>query len=325
MFRGCIIYNARMSKKLTQAQKDRFKRLTDQLKECCLTDDFDSAKICAQDIKSFAASTGENYRWLLALNILSETAIRIGNNAFAIQHLNSVVHTSNKSTRIRVEAYSLLVIAHLRSGDIECAKKNISEVVNCIKNISSQNSREIFYKKLVARIEEEAILAGARLDCPPALDVNDVQSQAILLLGESESQLLARIGNALPGKSIDLFTTLRSSTLLEIPHQERKCLPPPNETIPSASIGRKAVSALKHVCWTALCDKNDELYKAWSDGLSAVYDKKLIAGAVVTALVDAKIGSGLFAASLVAYIFKFSCRTFCEAFAPETIMKRSRK
>lgn len=118
---------------------------------------------------------------------------------------------------------------------------------------------------------------------------------------------------------------MRDSTLLQIPHQERLSLPPPNVAMPSSSIGKKSVSALKHVCWTALCDRNDELYKAWSDGLSVVYDKKLITGAVVTALIDAKIGSVLFAVSVVAYVLQFTCRTFCEAFTPDTIMKRNRK
>lgn len=314
-----------MAQKLTQAQKDRFKRLIGQLKVCCLSDDFESAKVCAQDIRSLANATGERHRWLLALNILSETAIRVGNNDFAIQHLNSVVHTSNKSTRLRLEAYTLLAIAYLRTGDIDNAKKSIDNTISSIKNIRAQNSREVFYKKLVERIEEESILAGARLDSTPILDVDEVQSKAVELLQESEAQLLARIGNELPDKSINLFTMLRDSTLLQIPHQERLCLPPPSVAVPSSSIGKKAMSALKHVCWTALCDRDDELYKAWSDGLSAVYDKKLIAGAVVTALIDAKIGSGLFAVSVVAYVFKFSCRTFCEAFAPDTIMKRTRR
>lgn len=174
-------------------------------------------------------------------------------------------------------------------------------------------------------MEEESIIAGAILDSAPLLDVDNVQNEAIKILHESETQILARIGNALPDNSINLFNSLRDSTLLQIPHQERLCLPPPNETVPSSSIGKKAVSALKHVCWTALCDKDDELYKAWSDGLSVVYNKKMITGAIVTALIDAKIGSRLFAASVVAYVFKFTCRTFCETFAPNTIMKRSRK
>ena len=314
-----------MTQKLTQAQKDRFKRLTAELNACCLAGDFESAKLYAQDIRGLATSTGEKSRWLLALNILSETAIQVGNNAFAIQHLNSVVHTSNKSTRLRVEAYSLLAIAYLRIGDIEQAKRSIDDTIASIKNIKSQNSREIFYQKFVERMEEESILAGARLNSAPLLDINEVQSEAIKIIHESESQLLARIGNELPDKSINLFTSLRDSTLLQIPHQERLSLPPPSVAMPSSGIGRKAVSALKHVCWTALCDRTDELYKAWSDGLSAVYDKKLITGAVVTALIDAKIGSGLFAISVVAYVLKFSCRTFCEAFAPYTVMKRNRK
>lgn len=133
VFTNVILYHASMTQTLTQAQKDRFKRLIEQLKTCCLADDFESAKICAQDIRSLAIATGEKARWLLALNILSETAIRVGNNAFAIQHLNSVIHTSNKSTRLRVEAYSLLAIAYLRSGDIESARKRINGTVNSIK------------------------------------------------------------------------------------------------------------------------------------------------------------------------------------------------
>ncbi|MDD3683526.1 MAG: hypothetical protein PHW09_06600 [Desulfovibrio desulfuricans] len=314
-----------MTQKLTQAQKDRFNRLTAQLRECHQAGDFESAKLFAYDIRSLAQSTGDKARWLYALNILSETALMAGKVNYAIQLLNNSVQTSNGTTRLRVEAYCLLAIAYLRSGEIESARNSAVNGINTIKNITSKFSRQNFYKNFIERIEEEAILAGARLENTPHFDVDIVQADAIKILSESESQLLTRIGSALPDRSVNLFHTFRDTTLLQIPHQERLCLQPPPGEIPTLSIGKRAMAALKHICWATLCDKNDELYKAWSEGLALVYDKKLIAGAIVAAFSGANIGSSVLAASTAAYIFKFTCRTFCEAFAPKSIMKREYK
>ena len=314
-----------MTQKLTQAQKDRFKRLTTQLRECHQSGDFESAKFFANDIRNLALSTGDKARWLYALNILSETAIMVGKITFAIQLLNNGIQTSNSSTRLRVEAYCLLSIAYLRNGEIDLARKSAVKGIDAIKNITSKFSRQNFYENFIERIEEEAILAGAKLESTPHFDVDQVQSDAIKIIHESESQLLSRIGSALPDKSINLFNSFRDTTLLQIPHQERLSLEPPPGEIPALTIGKRAMAALKHVCWSALCDKNDDLYKAWSESLALVYDKKLIASAIVAAFSGANIGSSILAASTVAYIFKLTCRTFCEAFAPKSIMKREYK
>ena len=83
---------------------------------------------------------------------------------------------------------------------------------------------------------------------------------------------------------------------------------------------KKAGSALKNVIWRAVCDPNDEVYKAWSEGLSAVYDKKWIAGAILAAFQEANIGTFMIISTMVALAFKLGVGLFCAKFAPKSIM-----
>lgn len=316
-----------MKQLLTVAQKERFKRLETGLREACAARDLDSAKSFAAEIQSLARATQQDARWLSNLNLLCEAAIECEEYNFAILRLESVVVSSNKTTRIRIEAYALLAVAHIRINSIDEAKKHIRLAINNIRNIKSEQSRTSFYENLVLRLEEEAILSGARLSEKPKLDIDEVQSEAVKILvsNEGEAQILARMGNSLPDHSIELFNDIRNSTLLQIPHQERLCLPPPNVAVPHSAIGKKAYSALKRVLWITLCDRDDELYQAWSNCTAILYDKKMLTGAVVAALMDAKVGSIVFVSATVAYLIKIGCRTFCEAFAPESIMKKLNK
>ncbi|MCC8193212.1 MAG: hypothetical protein LIP28_01000 [Deltaproteobacteria bacterium] len=316
-----------MKQTLTVAQKERFKRLTLGLHQACTDRDLASAKAFAYDIRELAKATNQNARWLSSLNVLSETAIECGDIPFAIRHLEHVVKSSSETTRIRIEAYSLLAVAYIRSAEYAKSKDNIRLAIKNIRNIQSEKNRKEFYEAIVLRLEEEAILAGAKAEgLNETFDIDTIQKEAVSILvsNEGEAQILARIGNSLPDASIDLFNDFRNSTLLQIPRQEILQLPPPNVAVPESSIGRKALSAFKRVLWITLCDQNDELYKAWSGGLALLYDKKLLPIAVAGAFANFQLGSKALVVYVTAYLFKIGCRTFCEAFAPETIMKRKK-
>ena len=315
-----------MAKILTDTQKERFKRLETALTEACAIGELDSAKAFAKDIRALAKSTDQNSRWLLNLNKLCEASINYGDYNFAIQHLHSVIATSNQQTRLRIEAHALLAVAYIRTKNLDYSKEHISKAIENIKNIRSRNRRKFFYEKLVMRMEEEAILFGSVLNDHPVLDIDEIQNKAIeLVKTKAETELLAIIGTNLPSLSIQFFNEVRNSTLLQIPHVERLQLPPPNATISFAAIGKKAVGALKLVCWRALCDENDDLYKGWVQNVDIFYSKKVLSAAVGSILIEYKIGSTLFAAALVAYLFRIGCKVFCKTFAPVGIMVRHKK
>ena len=167
---------------LTEAQKNRFKRLENALSEACNSGDLESAKSYAADIRSFAKSTNQNSRWLLNLTKLCEAAINYRDYNFAIQHLQSVLVNSNRQTRLRIEAHALLAIAYIRTKNISDSKVQITKAIENIKNIKSENSRKVFYEKLVTRMEEEAILYGSILNKTPTFNINEVQDKAVELV-----------------------------------------------------------------------------------------------------------------------------------------------
>lgn len=61
------------------------------------------------------------------------------------------------STRLYLEASSLLAICYLRSKEVNEAKEVVREVVKRINNIKSDRTRRQFQKRLIERIEEECI------------------------------------------------------------------------------------------------------------------------------------------------------------------------
>ncbi|TOQ56139.1 hypothetical protein CGG93_24570, partial [Vibrio parahaemolyticus] len=92
---------------------------------------------------------------------------------------------------------------------------------------------------------------------------------------------LIEMGKAVPKQSIEMLNHVRETYQLRIAHTDKKLLPPPLTEDTKVELGKRANTALKRVAWRALCSPESEIYKAWSNGLSVVYDKKYIAGAIV--------------------------------------------
>ena len=137
---------------------------------------------------------------------------------------------------------------------------------------------------------------------------------------KSENQILIEMGKAIPSKSIDLLSDVRNAYKLRLPAPDRKFLPPPLTEDTKEELGKRANSALKRVAWRALCNPESDMYKAWSQGLSIVYDKKYIAGAIVASFNSFNISATMVAASAAALAIKFGAEVFCETFSPSSMM-----
>jgi hypothetical protein len=128
------------------------------------------------------------------------------------------------------------------------------------------------------------------------------------------------MGKAVPQNSLDLLKTVRDTYQLNLPKPDIKLLPPPLTEVAKSELGKRANSALKRVAWRALCNPESEVHKAWSQGLSVAYDKKYIAGAIVSSFTSFSITATMIAASAVALAIKFGVEVFCETFAPSSLM-----
>lgn len=240
---------------------------------------------------------------------------------YAALGFEGTINKSNPSTRLNLEATALLGICYLREGNLPKARQLITRAVQSISNIKSDERRTQFHKRFLQRLEEESILSGLIDKTSKPLDIEEVNNQAIQLIKtKSEGEILTEMGKAVPNNSLSLLDEIRETYQLRLPASDRRCLPAPLTEKSKEELGKRASSALKRVAWRALCNPDSEIYKAWNQGLSVVYDKKYIATAIVTTLGSYSITATMIAASAVALAFKFGAEVFCETFAPESLM-----
>lgn len=306
---------------LTKEQKEKLAVLEPQLKSCVRSADLGKAKKITAKIQNLLRPTGHETRVLQAKNWLYETAMEANSLTFAKMDFEGTIQKSNPRTRLNLEAASLLAICYLREGNFDKARELIVRSVENINNIASDERREQFHKRLIERLEEESILVGLVDEFSAPLKLKDVDDQAVkLVMTKSENQIYLEMGRAVPQKSVDLLADVRETYTLRLPAPDRKMLPPPISDDNKEELGKRASSALKRVAWRAICSPESDVYKAWSQGLSVVYDKKYIAGAIVASFNSVNISAVMIAASAAALAIKFGAEVFCETFAPSSLM-----
>ncbi|RUL73156.1 hypothetical protein [Dyella choica] len=308
------------NKPLTEEQKVRLAVLEPRLRACVRTADLRLAKEVAAEIQLLLRPSGHETRLLKAKNWLYETALEANSLEFAKMGFLGTIKKSSTKTRLHLEAVALLAVCHLREGNLEGARPLIENAIRYINNIKSDARRRQFHKRLLGRLEEEGILAGLIDKTKPPLSIDKVSEETLRLVRiETAEEILTELAKSLPPKSLNLLGEIRDVYVLGLPAPERKFLPPP-VVEEKEELGKRASMALKRVAWRALCSPNSEIYKAWSDGLSVVYDKKYITAAIVTAFQSISICITMLAASAAALAIKLGAQTFCEIFAPASVM-----
>lgn len=306
---------------LSETQKRTLSVLEPQLRRCVRSADLDQAKRITGDIQNLLRPTGHETRLLQAKNWLYETALESNNLTYAKMGFEGTIKKSSPRTRLYLEALSLLAICYLRENNIKKARELIVKSVESINNIKSDERRKQFHRRLIMRLEEESILVGVIDPTKPKLDLAEIDAETVkLVMSKSEDQILLEMGKVVPKQAIDLLGEVRDAYQLRLPAPDRKFLPPPLNEETKQELGVRANSALKRVAWRAVCSPESDIFKAWNQGLSVVYDKKYIAGAIVAAFNSWSITTAMLAASAAALAIKFGAEVFCETFAPESIM-----
>ncbi|MEH2922415.1 hypothetical protein ACFFL1_05845 [Samsonia erythrinae] len=306
---------------LTELQRKQLSILEPQLRSCVKSANLDKAKDITIKLQTLLRPTGHETRLLQAKNWLYETALEAGALEFAKSGFKGNIAKSSNRTRINLEASALLAICFLREKNISEARVLIFNVVDNINNIVSESRRKQFHERLLQRLEEESILSGLIGYSGEVLDLDEVNNETVsLVMKKSENEILENIGCSVPPLSIDLLEQVQDAYMLRLPAPDRILLPKPLSKDKKIDLGKRTSSALKRVAWRALCSPDSEIYKAWSQGLSVVYDKKYIAGAIVSAFNYFSISITMLAASIAALAIKFGSEVFCEIFAPKSLM-----
>jgi hypothetical protein len=290
------------------------------LRRCLRNADLVTAKRLVTEIQPVLRATGHATRLLQIKNWLFTCALEARELDFATSGFEGNRKLAGRGTRIFLEATASLGICYLRLGDIQKAKVHVREAIECVNNIQSDRRREQFHKRYLARLEEEIVLFGVVGSTTSEIDVAALQEGAVQLLPKSEDELFEMMGQNLPGHSVQLLLDVQEFYRKALPIPDRKALPCPTTSDRTREIGRKVGSAFKHVAWRSICDPDSDLYKAWSNNLEYVYNKRLLAGALAAAFKSWKITCFALIVAITAYVIKFGATVFCKAFAPESLM-----
>ena len=332
--------------RLSEEQKKALSKLEPALRKCVASADLEKAKKIERKIQNLLEPTGHETRHSQAKNWLYETALEAGELSYAKLGLKKTIEKSSPTTRLHLEAVSLLAICYLRERDIEKARVLVIDAVRKFYNIKTLWRRDQFYRRLILRLEQESILVGLINDEKRKLIVDEVEAEtAKLVESKSQSEILLEMGNAVPKQSMEILSEIQAHLRYirkrysrdfrgeyepwELAHDDKYLippfpplppLPPPVNANDRHELGNRASSALKRVAWKALCSPDSEIYQAWNQGLASVYDMRVIAAAIVAAFNSWSIGIPVLASSVAALAIKFGIDVFCETFAPESIM-----
>lgn len=312
--------------KLTADQKKKLAVLEPQLKEAVKRRDLNLAKETTLQLQSLLRESGHETRLMHCKNWLFEAAIEAGEHDYAKTGLRAVREKTNSNTRVHLEATALLAICLLRQGLTEESKPFMSEVLRNDKVIRSDKKRREFRCHIVRRFEEEAVL-GAFKDSPKSdpLFPQEIQDEAgkLVMKNLDVEEIFLRIGQASPPKVSALILQVDAFSRGNLPEDVIKFLPSPQDKVDQKHVGMTVHEALKRRLHASLCDKDSEIYQAWTkQGLGFVLSKTFIGTAVAMLFLDIGSGSAALAIPVAAIIIKLGVEVWCETHKPSQTMLR---
>lgn len=312
---------------LTEYQKKRLSALEPALRLAAEKRDLQSAKQITAEIQLLLRPTGHETRLMYAKNFLFETAMESGSIEYAIQGFTGVRQRINKSTRLYLEATTLLAICHLRKRDIKSATPFMLEALAYEKNIQNLARRSEFKAELIKRFDEEALLSALASAESLSFDLERIQADAgEVIRTKHEEEILELLGSTVPEGALDFVRKVHSESIRALTYEEKLRLPSPATFEQKRKIGKGVLSAFQNVIHKSLCDRESDIYKMWfTNGMQAVLDKKYLTGAVVASLSGLAIGVYAIAVYLTALLIKVGIEVFCETFKPAGIMSMRTK
>jgi hypothetical protein len=307
--------------RLTPEQLQKLHQIEPLLRGAALSGDYEEAKRHALNIQNLLRASGHEMRLMRAKLWLFEAALGAGDLNIALLGLIGVRQKTSKGTRLQLEATALLAICYVRQKKLSLAEPLVREVLNS-RNIRSESHRKHFLRQMVARFEEEGLLAGLGGHYPETLDPSEIQELAALIVRtRNEDEILCDLGSALPPQSVAFLLKIDAMAKRGLTRREVLYLPGEAQILEKAELGRTAFRSLKRVLYNSLCNRESEIYKAWfSSGLNCVLERKYLGLAVATAFLNLGLGIKALAVSAVALIMKFGIEVYCDRFKPDLVM-----
>ncbi|MDA8454848.1 hypothetical protein M4R22_08740 [Acidovorax sp. GBBC 3334] len=307
--------------KLSEAHLAVLRPLEAELKRAVAAAEPDAAIEAAAKIQGLLDFDRNHHRLLRAKLWAFEACIDANRLSYAERGLIGVRNRAGSTTRLSLEAGALLAVVLLRQKKTQEAKRIVKDVIENINNIASDRTRHQFQKRLIARIEEECVLAELIGTEEGPMDAEEVQAKAVLLLQRnSDDEILKLIGNSVPVASVKLLSDVRSYSILQLPASDRKLLPPPEKAQEPKSIGKVTFAVLRRVAWKTFCKADSPVYKMWSKKIPEVFNQGYFSAAVLSTFGDFRIGLPLVASGIAALVMKYSAEEFCALAKPKGLM-----
>ena len=312
--------------KLSEAQLDVLRPLEAALEQAVQDGRSADAVEITTRIQTLFPHDRGHHRLLQAKLWAFEACLNENRLNYAESGLVGVRKLSSSSTRLYLEATSLLSICMLRQKRITEAKSLIAEAFKKINNIKSDARRHTFQKALIDRINEESILTELIGTAQGNLIETEIHAKAVELIQRcDDSEIIKLIGTNIPIGSVRLHEDLQSFSLKQLPSPDRKLLPPPQQLQNPQQIGKTAFAILKRIAWKTFCKPSSTLYKLWSAKIPKVFNEGYFSAAVASTFADYRIGLPLIASGISALIMKYSAEEFCELAKPDSLMNSRRE
>lgn len=233
---------------------------------------------------------------------------------------------AGKGTRLYREATFFLAITKLRRKEVAESKTLLKEVMSSLNRERSAATRRLFQRRVIERIEEEALRTNLIGCIEGPLVPEEVHEGAILFIKtKSEDEVYEALASALPSGSVFLLQDVRTDVILMLPEGDRLHLPAPNQATAPLNIGRRAAGYLQQVVRRTVCDAKSPLYNAWSKKLPQIYSAAYLATAVTSALDGQQIGIKMLAVGLTALLMRSAAAEFCQRTEHRPIMESRRR
>jgi tetratricopeptide (TPR) repeat protein len=306
---------------LTPNQTKQLRCLEELLLESLSDRNFNRAKQAIRQIINLLKPLGHHTKLLKYKNRYFEAVMEYGDLDKAIRAFTEIRQLAPKRTRVRLEATTLLAVAHLRAHNIEAAKPMIQEVFQSAGVIQSAARRSEFKSLAYDRFDEEIVLSSCKNIGRDYLYAERILEEAEVLSRKSDSEILYAIAQAAPGEAILALQKVSSFSLLQLPYQERKLLTNGRDVLDERDVGDTLFKAFRRVLYPSFCDPNNDFYKNFYDRpLKGVVASAVIAAGVSKYMQSSNITFYGLAVGICAMLIKLGVATFCERYKPKGLL-----
>lgn len=310
-----------MKKHLDEETLKKLRPLEFRIANAAQTGCVSEAENTMKEIQMLLSSYGNHHRLLVCRLWYFETLLGANNAAVAESGFQGIIQKAGKNTRVHVEASFLLAVSLLRQKKTFAAKSLFKLVLGELNKIQSPDTRQLFQKRMIERMEEEAVLSQLIDFDDGILNKDSIHTDSIRLVQQSEDEIMNILGRSIPYAAFQSLQEVRQDALLQLSLPDRKLLPSTGQASQEGYVGRRAFSALKRITWKTVCASDSAIFKLWSVKSPKVFDQGYFAAAVYSTFQGWRIGTPLLAAGVVAVVMRYTAQEFCALARPEQMME----